>query len=169
MHNLLDNYDHDTEPSQSNFYRMLVLGCFESLITLPITITDLVVAIISLGPLFTFYQGWTFLHTGWEPILTPKSTWSTLKWSVFGVHWNEWINAFLSLVFFVLFGLTAEAKKRYRRFLLLLRKPFGVKQEGGTDEPDVVFKSGRGTNATANSNISSQYAFSIFIFSEFEN
>lgn len=156
MRKVLDSCN--AEPSQNDFYRLLALCCFDSLITLPITIIDLVVIIVSLGPLFTFYQGWTFLHTDWEPILTPKSTWSTLKWSVFGVHWNEWINVFLSLIFFALFGLTREAKKRYRRFLHLLRKPFGMKQQATRDEelPDVVFTSGRGTNVTLTSNTSAK-------------
>lgn len=120
-----------------------------------IMVTNIVVTV----PLFNFYQGWTFIHSNWEPVIIPKSIWSTTKLGVFSVHWDEWINPFFALIYFTLFGLTPEARKGYRKLVCLVWRPFGATQGDGTKEglPDVVFKSGRGTNSTATSNISSRY------------
>lgn len=151
------------EIDQIEFLRMFALGCFDAFITLPINSMGLVINIVATSPLFTFYQGWTFIHSEWGPVLTPKSLWSTTKFGVFSVYWNEWINPFFALVFFALFGLTPGARKGYRTLFRALRRLFGAKQGGSTEEglPDVVFKSGRGTNTTATSNVSSRYVSSI--------
>lgn len=159
-----DSYD--AEVSQSHFYRMFALGCFDSFITLPISINNLVVNVVSSGTEFVFYQGWKAIHLYWEPVLVPKSVWSTDKWNIFSIHWNEWVNPFLALVFFSLFGLTSDARKGYRRFFRFLGRPLGVKQADNslnTDDmlPEAIFKSGRGTNATVTSNISSRYGISV--------
>lgn len=149
----------DAELNQSHIYRVFALGCFDAFITLPITITNLVLNIERTRPLFNFYQGWAYIHSDWEPVLVPKSVWSATNMFVFTVHWDEWINPFFALVFFALFGLTPEARKGYRRFFRFLRRPFNVTQGDKTEEglPEVVFRNGRGTNATATSNISNRY------------
>lgn len=157
MSEYLDSFNADLDESQ--FFRMFAFGCFDSFITLPISITSLVANIARTGPSFVFYKGWTYNHSDWEPVLYPKSMWSTKKWSVFSLYWGEWINPFLALVFFVLFGLTPEARKGYRRLFRFLGRPFGLMQGGRTEDelPDVVFKSGRGTSADVASNVSSRY------------
>lgn len=158
MHDYLDSCD--VELSQSHFYRMFALGSFDSFITLPITITDLATTFVTVGPRLIFYQGWTSLHSGWEPVHVSKGLWSMEKSNAFLVYWAEWIDPFLALVFFALFGLTPGARKGYRRFILSLGRPFGVTQvpvETTEDVlPQAVFKSGRGTNATITSNITGQ-------------
>lgn len=148
----------DGELQESQFFRMFALGCFDAFITLPISTTILIVNIDVTGPPFQFYQGWTFVHSYWEPDFIPKSAWSTSKWVELTVYWDEWINPFYALVFFVLFGLTPEAKKGYRRFFRFLRRPFDARQGDIMEEglPDVVFKSGRGTKTTAATNMSSR-------------
>lgn len=160
MNEYLDSLD--PEFSRSSFYRMLALGCLDAIITLPITITNMIASIAEIGQLLDFYPGWSFLHSDWEPLLYPKSTWSMGKWLMFTVHWDEWINLFFALVFFCIFGLTPEARKGYRAFFLFLRGPFSARQEDSTEEglPDVVFKTGRGTCTTVTSNVSSRYASS---------
>lgn len=161
MSDHLDSFD--AELNQSQFFRMFALGCFDSLITLPISLMTLVVNIAGNGPRFKFYQGWTAIHSGWEPLIVPKSIWSTSKWVVVSVHWDEWISPFWALVFFSLFGLTSEARQGYRGLFQFIGRPFGIKQRANTEEglPDVVFQSGRGTNATLASNISSRYVLGI--------
>lgn len=149
----------DTELDRSQFLRMFTLGCFDALITLPISITGVVTNVVGNDSLLTFYQGWTFIHSDWEPVLTSKSVWSTDRMSALSVYWDEWINPFYALVFFALFGLTPDAREGYRRFFRYLRRPFGVTQGDNTEEgfPDVVFQNGRGTNVTATSNASNRY------------
>lgn len=150
----------DAELSQSHFYRMLALGCFDSFITLPLSITTMVTNIVEIGADFNFYQGWTFIHSGWEPELFRKSRWSMSKWNKLTVYWVEWSNAFLALAFFALFGLTLEARRRYHRLFYLLCRPFQAKKEAVAEKelPEAVFKSGRRTDVTITSNVSSRYA-----------
>lgn len=139
--------------SQSHFLRMLVLGCFDMFITLPTQVIALVISAMDSAP-FRFYNGWAYIHSDWGPNLQPKSLWSTGKWTVFIVHWDEWLYPFFALVFFALFGLTPEARKGYRRFFRMLCRPFGAKHVVITDEvlSEVVFKSGKGADASYTSN-----------------
>lgn len=142
---------------------MFALGCFDLIVTLPTGICNMVVSITELGPLFVFYPGWTFNHSDWQPESFPTSMWSTMKRTEFALHWDEWINPFYAVVFFALFGFTPEARKGYCRLFRFLMRPFGVRQAVTTEEglPDVVFESGRGTNATVTSNASNRYDLSI--------
>lgn len=137
--------------SQSHFYRMIALGCFDTFITLPVTIVVFVVSILHAKPL-EFYQGWTYTHSNWGPALVPKKSWSTDKWAVFTVHWGEWLMPFIALVFFALFGLTPEARGGYCRLLHRLCKPFFSTQANSKKEilPEAVFKSGRDLETLSN-------------------
>lgn len=139
--------------SQSHFLRMLALGCFDMFITLPIQVIALFISAMD-SPPFRFYKGWTYIHSDWGPNLEPKSLWSTSKWTVFIVHWDEWLYPFFALVFFTLFGLTPEARKGYRRLFRVLCRPFRAKQEAIAEEvfSDIVFKSGKGIGASYTSN-----------------
>lgn len=154
MNEYLDSSDEGI--SQSHLLRMLGLGCFNVFFALPINVTSDVIFIISQDSL-QFYQGWTAIHSDWKPILFPKSLWSAEKWNSFTVHWDEWINPFTALMFFALFGLTPEARKGYRRFFRFFGRLLGAKLTGDMEDelPEVVFRSGRGTNVTIPSNISS--------------
>lgn len=148
--------------NQSQFFRMFALGCFDSFTALPINIVDLVSSFVRTGPSFRFYQGWTVIHSDWEPVLFPKSAWSTVTWDVFGMHWVEWVNPFLATVFFALFGLTPEARKGYRRFFRFIGKSFGVKQAESVKESfSEMFGDSREANTTAMSNISTRYCLNI--------
>lgn len=153
MSDLLDSFN--AELNQSQFFRMFALGSLDTFITLPIAIIDMVANIIANIPEFSFYQGWSFIHSDWGIFLIPKSTWSTSKWGVASVHWNEWIGPFFALIFFALFGLTPEARKGYCKLFRLITGPYGAMRERNTTEEefkDIVFK--RETSATIMSSIS---------------
>lgn len=128
--------------SQSHFNRMLALGCFDILITLPIGAVQLALTIRQSEPL-VFYRGWTFIHTDWDPILFPERLWSMSKWTAFVVHWNEWLVPLYAVVFFPLFGLTPVAKEGCRKSFRFLFRRFGAKQEASSGGvlTEVVFKS----------------------------
>lgn len=136
--------------SQSHFTRMLLLGCFDILITLPIVVLLLAIDILSSSSPFSFYQGWTYDHTGWAPVFVTKDEWDANKWNRVLLRWDEWINPFFALVFFVLFGLTGEAREGYRRALRAVIRPFSRKRGGDSGEglPEVVFKVGKDVNET---------------------
>lgn len=153
----------NAELNESEFTRMFALGCFDSLIVLPISIAGVVSNIITTGPRFSFYQGWARIHSNWEPVQLSKSLWSSSKWSITSVYWNTWINAFYALVFFALFGLSPGARKAYRRLFRFIGKPFGVRQVDQAEValPEPTFESVRGTNTTVTSNVSSRYGLSI--------
>lgn len=121
---------------------MLALGCFDTFITLPVTIVVLVISILHAKPL-EFYQGWTYTHSNWGPALFPKKSWSADKWAVFTVHWGEWLMPFIALVFFALFGLTREARAGYRRLICRLCTPFFPAHMNSEEEglSEAVFKS----------------------------
>lgn len=164
MNEYLDSTGADEGLSQSHFNRMLALGCFDILITLPIVIILLVIDILD-GGNFEFYQGWTYIHTQWGAAPVPKSEWSATIWNRFLLRWDEWINPFYALVFFVLFGLTSEARNGYRRFFRFLGTPFRVERADSTAEdvlPDAIFKSGKDLNESYSSNTSSEYVVVFF-------
>lgn len=139
--------------SQSHYYRILALGCFDIFITLPIGVTELIVGLHETDSL-KFYEGWTVIHSNWDPVLIPRSVWSAKKWGAFSVHWGQWVNLVFAVAFFALFGLTPEAKKGYQSFFHPLSRRFGVKR---SEEalPIAVFANRRGLNATFISNASS--------------
>lgn len=143
--------------NRNHFYRMLALGCFDVFITLPSNTTSLIISALN-GESIEFYEGWTFIHSEWEPILIPKTVWSIDKWTTFLMYWDMWINPLFALIFFALFGFTAEAKECYRRLLHILCRPFRSKQAAGAEDllPDVVFKSEREIDVTITSSISSR-------------
>lgn len=141
---------------------MFTLGCLDAFITLPITITGLVGNIIGIGPLFSFYLGWTAIHSDWEPTFFAKSMWSKIKWNVVSLSWDKWVNPFWALVFFSLFGLTPEARKGYRKLYRFLTNPFGVRPAESVEESlPRMFESAGEANATITSNVSSRYSSSI--------
>lgn len=159
VNNTLDSAD---EPSKSQFFRLFTLGYLDAFITVPIAITGLAGNIIVTGSFFSFYQGWTIIHSDWELELFPKSMWSKITWNVFSVYWDKWIIPFWALVFFSLFGLTPEARKGYRRLYYYLGRPFGVRQaESMTESLPEMFGNGGEANRTVTSNVSSRYGFSI--------
>lgn len=154
LHEYLGSSDERISPS--HFLRMLALGCFDMIITLPIQLVALVTSALNQLP-FQFYNGWSYLHSDWEPALFSKESWSMEKLTIFLVHWDEWLYPFFALVFFALFGLSPEAKEGYRRFFRSLGGPLGSKQAASTDvvSSAVIFKSRKCEDMTYTSDISS--------------
>lgn len=84
LHEYLGSSDERISPS--HFLRMLALGCFDMIITLPIQLVALVTSALNQLP-FQFYNGWSYLHSDWEPALFSKESWSMEKLTIFLVHW----------------------------------------------------------------------------------
>lgn len=120
----------DADLNQSQFLRMFALGFFDSLITLPISITSLVANIINAGPNFKFYQGWSAVHSSWDPVLVPKNLWSMDKIVVFSVYWDDWINPFFAFGILHSFWPYSSSAERVPQVLLISMEPFWCQTTG---------------------------------------
>lgn len=64
--------------------------------------------------------------------------WSSTPFATFDVIWNEWVNVFFALIYFALFGLTVEARAKYRRAFHLAIRPTGLKLTAADSELSTV-------------------------------
>ncbi|KZV74015.1 fungal pheromone STE3G-protein-coupled receptor, partial [Peniophora sp. CONT] len=103
--------------SQSHYIRILALASIDVLLTLPIGIVSVVLAVtqsLSFNGL-PFYSGWTFVHTDWEPESMPYSVLVTFGTSnIAKLYFNRWASPVLAFVVFGLFGVTSDARASYR-------------------------------------------------------
>ena len=100
--------------NRNSYFRIMALGCIDALFTLPLNIIDVVLN--SLDFPVDFWPGWTAVHADFGMIgQYSTADWKSGGfWSVFAVRWDEWINVLFAVVFFALFGLTGEARARYK-------------------------------------------------------
>lgn len=117
----------DPTMSRSVYYRVMILGCVDAILTLPISIFMLATDIIPLPD--TFYPGWRKEHSGFSTIPTTRaSEWSKDTMSTLSVKWDLWVNPFVAISVFVLLGLTREARATYRRLFWRVMRPLGIKE-----------------------------------------
>ncbi|VDC06461.1 unnamed protein product [Peniophora sp. CBMAI 1063] len=97
--------------------RLLVLGCFDLLISLPLAALTFGFQIsnaLALGPAFPFYRGWAPIHEGWAPWVN-----NFVLGNPFGLL-RDYIPIVSSIVtgyaLFTLFGCTEQARTMYMRF-----------------------------------------------------
>lgn len=119
---------------------MFALGCFDILVTLPVQILTLTNVSVGIGPI-RFWPGWSTIHSDWSPVLVPKSEWSSDPFSVWAVTWDKYLNSLNALIFFLLFGLTKEARSRYTRLFWAVVKPLGFKPSIKQEISEVAFAS----------------------------
>ncbi|VDB95831.1 unnamed protein product [Peniophora sp. CBMAI 1063] len=134
--------------SRTNYLRILILASIDILLTLPFGIVDITLQIYpwlnNLSP-FSFYPGWTYLHTAWEP-----RGLSYAKQRSFGTAYiaatyvSRWTSPVLAFIIFGLFGLTAEARASYWRIIhtigrWLERKPTPRARNGQASVGEIEF------------------------------
>lgn len=71
-----------------------------------------------LEPFYFFWPGWTITHTDWES--------GTLV-ELFLLRYPEVINPVYCVCFFVIYGLTENARQQHRTILWAIVKPFGIR------------------------------------------
>ncbi|KZV66393.1 STE3-domain-containing protein [Peniophora sp. CONT] len=115
--------------SRTNYIRLLVLASVDILLTLPIGIVSIVLALSqSLSLSLPIYLGWTFDHTDWEPEgfsyagLLAEGT--PIVAQVYFIHWTSPVLAF---IIFGLFGMIPEARTSYWRVVCIVCGWFGWK------------------------------------------
>jgi len=156
--------------THKKYYRLMVIACLDTLFNIPVLITNLVTDILQGqdNGLNYPYISWENVHNGaggnlpgfsLSSILqTPASGWSTDKWNMFEVKWDEWVYVLHAITFFIVFGTTPEMCQYYRSALWFMPERLGYKRRRAFEVEtlsDVAFTSNPGqqteTRVTTNS------------------
>ncbi|KZV69111.1 STE3-domain-containing protein [Peniophora sp. CONT] len=116
--------------SRTNYLRILVLASIDILLTLPIGIVTITLTIVKARSfnLFSFYHGWTHIHTDWEPegisyaLLQAGGTASLAQ-----NYFSLWTSPVLAFAIFGLFGVTPEARASHWHIICTIGGWFGWK------------------------------------------
>ena len=141
----------NTTMNRNAFFKLLALGLFDILLTLPLGIVSLVEDILQ-GGITGFWPGWNAVHASFSTIPTPTSEeWKSAGfWTVFYVKLREWVNPIFAVAFFLFFGTTNQKRAWYRSIFWKAMRPFGLKPRVDPVTSDVVFGSGPGVNSATN-------------------
>ena len=136
--------------THNKYYRLIVIACLDTLLNLPVLIVTLATDIASGGEndLNYPYISWKNVHDGESgnaPGLSlssiqqvPASVWSTDKWQVVLVKWDEWVYVLHALAFFCVFGTTPEMRSYYRAALWFIPERLGYKRKEVVSETETV-------------------------------
>ncbi len=152
--------------THNKYNRLMLIACLDTLFELPIAIVDVVTNIVKGkdSSLNQPYISWKNVHDGaggnipgssLNSILQePASEWSTNKWEVFTLKWNEWIYVLHAIIFFSVFGTTPEMRQYYRSAFWFIPERLGYKKRRVSEVEtvsDVAFNSNpAGNRPTAN-------------------
>ena len=141
----------NTTMNRSGFLKLLALGLFDILLTLPIQILSFVQAILQ-GGITGFWPGWKAVHASFSTIPTATSNdWKSAGfWTLFTIRFSQWVNPIFAVAFFLLFGITEQKRTWYWSIFWKIMRPFGLKPRADPVASDVVFGSGPMVNYTAN-------------------
>ena len=137
----------NTTLDRSAFFKLLALGLFDILLTLPVTILQLVFNLLEakvMGFWPGFWPGWENVHSHFSAIPTSTSEeWKSAGfWTVFSVEFSQWINPIFAIAFFLLFGITEQKRAWYRSIFWKIMRPLGLKPHVTLVASDIVFGSG---------------------------
>ncbi|KAJ7189204.1 pheromone A receptor-domain-containing protein [Mycena filopes] len=101
--------------SRTSYFRILALGCLDIVITLPISIINLVSFFVTLsGPdSLPAYIGWKANHADFAPVGVPYADLTDTRWDAFTTYFDYGQYAVLAIAIFALFGLTSSARAAY--------------------------------------------------------
>ena len=127
---------------RKNYFRLLVLGCVDAIVLFPAQTLNFVIDLQGIRQAGDagFYPGWTSVHSGWAPVSVPVNAWLASVWDVFNVRWSQWINPFFGLLFFLLYGVTTEARESYKRVFWSAANRFGYTRPVQARVPNIVFQ-----------------------------
>ena len=136
---------------RNGFLKLLALGVFDVIITMPLAVIQLVTDLLIVGNI-SFWPGWKAVHSSYStiPQLTTQEWKSAGFWTVFIIKFNQWIFPAYAIVFFLLFGTTKQKRSWYRNIFWKAMRPFGLKPRVDPVTSDVVFGSGPGVNSATN-------------------
>ena len=141
----------NTTMNRSAFFKLLALGLFDILLTLPITILQIVQDILQDG-ITGFWPGWKAVHASFStiPTVTSKEWKLAGFWAVFSIRLSQWVNPIFAVAFFLLFGTTKQKRDWYRSIFWKVMRPFGLEPRVDPVASDVVFGSGPMFNSATN-------------------
>ena len=141
----------NTTMNRSSFLKLLALGLFDILLTLPISIIALVQDILQ-GCISGFWPGWKTVHASFStiPTVTSEEWKSAGFWTVFNFGFDQWVNPIFAVAFFILFGTTKQKRDWYRSIFWRVMRPFGLKPRVDPVASEVVFGSGPIVNSATN-------------------
>lgn len=125
--------------SRGSYFRVMALASMDILLTLPISVLVLITGKVNTK--LAVWPGWALLHNDWAPIRLPASFWIPKFWLNFSIRWDEWINPMFALVFFLIFGLTEEARGMYRSAFFVVQRVFGYERNVKPERSSIAFES----------------------------
>lgn len=122
--------EHDRNISLRDYRRTATMGFLEVVVLFPCNVFALVQPFPQ-GP-DVFWPGWKTIHSPkwWEIPQYRTAEWKTFGfWYIFGIKWHQYSYVCCALSFFILFGLHAEARNRYRQLVRSACRLFGTKTD----------------------------------------
>ena len=125
-----------------SYFRYVILGGIDMIVFLPIQIICFVVVcqVIRQTKTDNIYSGWTTIHSDWEPFSIPEKHWKSMLWTPFNLRCSTWAYALIGILFFLLFGLAAEARTSYSRVFWAVASRFGYVRAVQAKESDIEFQ-----------------------------
>ena len=141
----------NTSLNRTAFFKLLALGLFDILLTLPLSIIQFVEELLQVD-ITGFWPGWKVAHASFSTIPTATlEEWKSAGfWFVFNIRFSQWVNPIFAVAFFLLFGTTKQKRDWYRSIFWKVMRPFGLKPRVDPVASDVVFGSGPMVNSATN-------------------
>ena len=138
----------NTTMNRSGFLKLLALGLFDILLTLPLSIVLLVQDILQDG-ITGFWPGWKAVHASFStiPTFTSEEWRSAGFWSIFSVRLYQWLNPIFAVAFFLLFGTTKQKRAWYRSIFWKVMQPLGLEPRVNPAASNIVFGPGPPVNS----------------------
>lgn len=102
----------------------MILGCLDAVLLFPIGLYSFI-SDLMIRPL-PFWLGWTYVHSDWAPFGIPASAWKAGISSTLQTRYDQVVNPILAIVFFLIFGLTKQARAKYWSAFYFILRPFGL-------------------------------------------
>lgn len=125
--------------SQGDYLRVLALRCLNVFLTLPTGVIQILT--VALETSVVFWPGWSYVHRNWSEVpQLPSNIRTPVLWVDFEI--KEWLAVVYAVVLFLLFGLTQEAKYKYKQSFWAVARPLGLKQpEERVEVSEIMFNS----------------------------
>lgn len=146
----MDKLLSDSQTDRKWFFKLLALGLFDILVTLPIALIFLFETIFQhKEETRIFWPGWKATHSSISFVLIATwAEWKSTGWAaVAGVRTGQWTNPLFAVVFFALFGVREERLMWCRNMYWKIMRPLGFTRQG--DLKTIVFGSGPAQGAGA--------------------
>lgn len=115
----------NSSPDSNRYMRSMALAMIEMACTIPISIYSIYIS--NKGVPLSPWISWTDTHFHfWYIGQTPAVEWRSDPTAVMSVQLTVWLPVICALLFFLLFGFAAEAKKNYIVAFWFIAKYFGI-------------------------------------------